>query len=95
MSDTYQRLFRRQPGRAGINWRNDAACQHADPDLFFPIGRAGPALLQVEEAKQVCRACPVLGSCLRWALDSSEDTGVWGGTTEDERRTLKLARAPL
>jgi WhiB family transcriptional regulator, redox-sensing transcriptional regulator len=94
MSDTYQRLLRRQPGRAGTTWRDDAACQHADPDLFFPIGTAGPALLQVEEARQVCRACPVRRPCLRWALERGEDAGVWGGTTGDERRILKLAHAP-
>jgi len=26
----------------------------ADPELFFPIGNAGPALLQLDQAKQVC-----------------------------------------
>ena len=41
------------------NWRDDAACRHADADLFFPIGTMGPTLRQVDEAKRICRACPV------------------------------------
>lgn len=93
MSDTSQRLLRRQPGSADTDWRNRAACREVDPDLFFPVGVSGPALLQIEEAKRVCRACPVHSPCLRWAVESGENTGVWGGTTEDERRMLRVARA--
>ena len=72
-----------------MDWRHHAACRDVDPELFFPIGNTGPALLQIEEAKYVCRRCPVSESCLRWALDSGQDAGVWGGTSEDERRALK------
>ena len=38
-----------------MDWRHEAACREVDPELFFPIGNSGPALLQIEEAKQVCR----------------------------------------
>ncbi|MGW0856916.1 WhiB family transcriptional regulator [Streptomyces sp. NPDC002690] len=71
------------------NWRTRAACREEDPDLFFPIGSTGPALVQAEEAKAVCHACPVREQCLRWALDNNQDAGVWGGLAEDERRALK------
>ncbi|MGW2283056.1 WhiB family transcriptional regulator [Streptomyces sp. NPDC001770] len=71
------------------NWRTRAACREEDPDLFFPIGSTGPALVQTEDAKAVCRTCPVREQCLRWALDNNQDTGVWGGLAEDERRALK------
>ncbi|MGW3633562.1 WhiB family transcriptional regulator [Streptomyces sp. NPDC005122] len=71
------------------NWRESAACRTVDPDLFFPIGSTGPALPQVEEAKAVCRRCPVRDECLRWALDTGQTIGVWGGTSENERRTLR------
>jgi WhiB family redox-sensing transcriptional regulator len=72
-----------------MDWRHEAACREVDPELFFPIGNSGPALLQIEEAKQVCRRCSVMDECLRWAIDSGQDAGVWGGLSEDERRALK------
>src|ERR1700733_4878461 len=72
-----------------MDWRHEAACREVDPELFFPIGNTGPALLQIDEAKQVCRRCSVMDECLRWAIDSGQDAGVWGGLSEDERRALK------
>jgi len=72
-----------------MDWRTYAACRDVDPELFFPIGKTGPALVQIEEAKQVCGRCRVREECLRWALDSGQDSGVWGGLSEDERRALK------
>lgn len=71
------------------NWRTHAACRDEDPDLFFPIGSTGPALVQTEDAKAVCRGCPVREQCLRWALENGQDAGVWGGLDETERRALK------
>ena len=76
-----------------MDWRHRAACRDVDPELFFPIGNTGPALMQIEEAKQVCHACPVSDPCLKWALDSGQDAGVWGGLSEDERRALKRRAA--
>ena len=75
-----------------MDWRHRAACRDVDPELFFPIGNTGPAILQIEEAKQVCRRCDVTDACLRWALESGQESGVWGGMGEDERRALKRRR---
>jgi WhiB family redox-sensing transcriptional regulator len=75
------------------NWREHAACRTEDPDLFFPIGTTGPAALQTEQAKAVCRTCPVQEQCLRWALDTGQTICVWGGTSELERRALKRREA--
>lgn len=72
-----------------MDFRHRAICRDEDPDLFFPVGTSGPALLQIAEAKTVCRRCPVVSECLSWALDSGQDAGVWGGMSEDERRALK------
>ncbi|KOG35171.1 WhiB family transcriptional regulator [Streptomyces resistomycificus] len=71
------------------SWRDHAACRQEDPDLFFPIGSTGPALVQQEQAKAVCRRCPVQEPCLQWALDTGQTLGVWGGTSENERRSLR------
>jgi hypothetical protein len=76
------------------DWRDMAACRTYSPELFFPVGNTGPALLQTEEAKAICASrCPVIEHCLRWALDTGEDAGVWGGLSEDERRAMKRRRA--
>ena len=69
-----------------MDWRHRAACLDEDPELFFPIGNTGPALQQIEDAKAVCRRCPVVDTCLTWALDTGQDAGVWGGLSEDARR---------
>jgi len=49
---------------------------------------AGTALRQIDEAKRICRTCPAQARCLAWALDHGVTDGVWGGTTEDERRAV-------
>jgi len=72
-----------------MDWADHAACLREEPELFFPIGNSGPALVQIEEAKAVCNRCPVIDACLRFALEFGHDAGVWGGLTEDERRALK------
>ncbi|RPK80450.1 MULTISPECIES: WhiB family transcriptional regulator [Streptomyces] len=71
------------------NWRLHAACREEDPDLFFPIGSTGPAVVQTAEAKAVCGTCPVQAACLEWALENGQDSGIWGGLSENERRALK------
>ena len=76
-----------------MDWRHRSACLDEDPELFFPIGNTGPAIMQIEEAKQVCRRCDVREQCLAWALEAGQDHGVWGGLSEDERRALKRRNA--
>ncbi|MEU6578255.1 WhiB family transcriptional regulator [Streptomyces sp. NPDC046805] len=75
------------------DWRDRARCRHEDPDLFFPIGGAGPSVSQIQRAKAVCGHCPVREPCLHWALTAAPVSGIWGGTTESERRAL-ARRAP-
>ena len=71
------------------NWRSTAACRDTDPDLFFPIGTTGPAIEQIDSAKVVCDACDSKVQCLEFALATNQDSGIWGGTSEEERRTLR------
>ncbi|MEV7076657.1 WhiB family transcriptional regulator [Streptomyces sp. NPDC093990] len=81
------------PVSTGAIERPRAACVGEDPELFFPVGDTGSALLQIEEAKAVCRRCPLIESCLQGALERGEKAGVWGGLSEQERRSLKRRQA--
>ena len=72
------------------DWRADAACRNADPELFFPDGDVRFA--RVKTAKLICRGCPVSATCLSWALASGQEAGIWGGLTEEERRRLHRGR---
>jgi WhiB family redox-sensing transcriptional regulator len=83
----------RSTGAERTDWRDQAACRGQDPDLFFPVTTAGASLGQIETATRVCQRCPVQTPCLRWALDIGQVCGIWGGTTEEERRALR--RAPV
>lgn len=75
-----------------MEWVHRARCKDEDPELFFPVGTTGPAALQIAAAKAVCMRCEVRLQCLEWALATGQDTGIWGGLSEDERRALRRAR---
>lgn len=76
---------------ASYDWRTDAICRDTDPDLFFPVGTTGNALVQIARAKEVCGECPVHEDCLQFALETNQDAGIWGGTSEEERRAMRRA----
>jgi WhiB family redox-sensing transcriptional regulator len=76
-----------------MTWQRSSACQDEDPRLFFPIGNTGAELDQIAEAKVVCHRCEVVETCLKWAIESHQDAGVWGGLSADERRALKRRTA--
>jgi WhiB family redox-sensing transcriptional regulator len=82
--------FRHDPRETA--WIERASCLDQDPELFFPVGTTGAAVVQAERAKVVCAACPVRGECLHWALDTCQDAGVWGGLDEEERRVIRRQR---
>lgn len=63
-------------------WRARAACRDADPALFFP--ERGESLAP---AHAYCAGCAVRDTCLDEGL--GERFGVWGGTSERERRRLR------
>ena len=70
-------------------WRDVASCRDTDPDLFFPVGTTGPAIEQIAAAKAVCDQCEAKTPCLEFALTTNQDSGIWGGTSEEERRKLR------
>ena len=63
-------------------------CAAGDPDMFFPDRRDPQG---INKAIAVCRRCPILDSCLRYALTYNVD-GVWGGTSEQQRRRMRRER---
>ena len=75
-----------------MDWRSRAACRTEEPELFFPVGSRGPALVQQALAKSVCRRCPVMIQCRTWALATGQAAGVWGGMSEGERAALTRHR---
>jgi len=65
-------------------WAAYAACRGADPAVFFAGADGGDSRL----AQRICAGCAVREECLDWALMAGVPYGVWGGTTEQERRRL-------
>lgn len=70
------------------DWAEQGLCRtHPEPDLWFlDVGRSSAP------AKAICAACPVRDECLEHALRVNEKHGIWGGTTEKERRRLRRLR---
>ena len=66
-------------------WVGFAACRGADPQLFFSDGDSESTAVAV----RICAGCAVQEECLDWALSARAAFGVWGGTTEQERRRLQ------
>lgn len=73
-----------------VSWRDDAACA-GDNDPRW-LG----STITVSMAK-LCWPCPVRTDCLFEALslETKCDPGVWGGTTEYQRYTIRKDRTAL
>ncbi|MGV9255300.1 WhiB family transcriptional regulator [Streptomyces sp. NPDC003697] len=80
------------PTDPAMDWRERGACRSEDPELFFPLGDGGLSLRQTEQARAVCRRCPVLRECRAFALRNRERDGIWGGMTATERRRVLASR---
>lgn len=70
-----------------LPWIDEAACRTVDPELFFPGHGASN-----REGLAVCARCPVRDPCLEQALATGETYGIWGGTTERDRRSIRRKR---
>ena len=68
------------------SWRDQAACNGADTRLFYPEDGGS-----VRKAMAFCAVCPVVAECRQWALEFPEVWGVWGGTSERDRRQPRAA----
>jgi WhiB family redox-sensing transcriptional regulator len=83
------------PKQGGWDWQRRAACRGADTRIFYhPENERGPSRRRREQqAKQICRACPVLTDCLSWALAARDPYGVWGGLSPEEREALLTSKS--
>lgn len=75
----------------GEEWKEHAVCRGLDPDIFFfgiDNRYRKPNIRKIERARTICNQCPVRTECLQAALDGDE-YGFWGGTTDNERRTMR------
>ena len=72
-------------------WREDAACRNTNPDLFFPVGSTAEAVEETQAAIALCRRCPVRAQCLEFAMVTNQRDGIWGATSEDDRRRMRSA----
>lgn len=85
-------------GDDGEGWRARAACTDLPLVWFFPVrGGGGPGHHRggsgsANQARVVCAGCPVQAHCLEFALVNQIRWGIWGGTTEKDRRVLQRAR---
>jgi WhiB family redox-sensing transcriptional regulator len=68
---------------------DEAICLGAEPSIFD-----GDSVTDVLEAKKICSVCPIQAMCLEWATQT-QDTGVWGGRTPEERRKLRGGTNPV
>lgn len=68
-------------------WMAAGNCRYEPPATFFPSDGVG-----VEIAKRICADCPVKEPCLEYALAHRIDHGVWGGTSERQRRRILKQR---
>lgn len=64
-------------------------CRAEDPELWFPVGKGALADEQAWLAKQLCHACQIEQACLKYALETGQLWGVWGGTDPTERRAIQ------
>ena len=71
-----------------VEWQAKARCSEVDPEICFPE-RGGSS----KAARAVCNKCDVRSQCLEYALNNKEQFGIWGGTSERERRKLRKDRA--
>jgi WhiB family redox-sensing transcriptional regulator len=78
------------PLESELAWQREGACRglglSESQTIFFPSRGES-----VENARAICERCPVREECLDFALQH-HCIGVWGGTTERQRRMLRRTR---
>jgi WhiB family transcriptional regulator, redox-sensing transcriptional regulator len=74
-----------------VRWQ-DAACEGADVDLFFPAPPRRGMEPDYGPALALCRMCAEVVPCAAYARDLRIVDGVWGGRTPEQREQERKAR---
>lgn len=74
-----------------LGWMDEGACkaEGALTPLFFDSSPMAEA-----RAKACCARCCVSQECLKYALETGQEFGVWGGLNERERTSRLYAGIP-
>ncbi len=73
--------------KSDTSWMPMGRCRDLAPEIFFPSDGPG-----VEVARRYCAECLVKHACLEYALENQIHHGVWGGSSERERRRIAKRR---
>jgi WhiB family redox-sensing transcriptional regulator len=73
-----------------LDWARHGACRDHDPDLWFAREKDP----RRHQAEAICRACPVVRDCLRYALAVPGLQGIWGATTPRLRTMFRNGTYP-
>jgi WhiB family redox-sensing transcriptional regulator len=74
-----------------MKWIDVAECtkESVDPELFFPSGNTDKTVEMIDIAKGICNKCFAKQNCIDWSIEHKIDAGIWGGLSEEERRTIR------
>jgi len=76
------------------DWIAEAACRNQNTANFFILRGDPQQRVKRIEAYAICKTCPVQRECLDYAVINHE-LGIWGGTTDRERRIIRRNWTPL
>jgi len=80
---TDQQTERKYQDDYALAWQADALCAQTDAEAFF-VEKGGSN----KSAKKICSECAVKAQCLEYALENDQRHGIWGGTSDRQRRAL-------
>lgn len=76
-------------------WKDDANCRGLNPEIFHVEDKGAVGRAKVAAARDVCDGCTVRTECLAYAIANNEELGIWGGTTDRQRRQMRKLLAHL
>lgn len=85
--------YNKAPSADQVIWQMKGLCSTGDYDPELWSAKSDDESLtnkyrRHKQAQRICTECPVRVTCAKWALDTREQHGVWGGLTESDRRDL-------